>query len=1062
MAGGRTPYLGPSGATGGRTPYLGSQSASAGRTPYLGGGQPSKGGGGGFLHAVGHALGLGAHWTAQKADLAAHDVKGIPGGIVEVGKATAPGMIYNAVVHNQSPLSTFHKQTEPLAKGYAKQTLTTLEHPLRDPFQTVILAAPLASGVAKAGLAANAARTGDLAGAARIATPLRRIPVTPRSIRTTGHVAMPVEGGAPGEVTLKATHATVPLHASTNAAVRLVQHAYDAVIQKALDERPQGRLAAHAAKRVAGSINETGRIQTRLANVPANLIERAGRGKLGLPRKLAQDALRLTSENSTPEEAAHFHGSQAVKGVAPETNGPLAVRYQRLAATGAVVRDAKGNAVIDAERFPKLAALDARIAKGQTTVDRIAEEHGLMTSEGLEARRNGPARIRAGGEYVGPGDAAAKRLARLEREHSAAVDQIVQAKFGKRPGQNEVNARTAHNKALAARGLPPGKTVTEGRRAAVEQEINDAIARSPDNPTLKRWADRLAEIDRLRAQQNPEHLGAVETPVGGIVGGESARPGRGFVTLKTSEKAPRKGTATVARGPVIGKARSFIPAKTATYSGLEKGLVPDNTTGLVETHMRDAQRYVARTRHAAKLVRTGSDLRRTTRDILVRDERVPASEIKPETKQLLGTERSTLNTVPEEATPKTLAEHAQELVPGLRDKFSRDEAQPVGQLAPKGYKWVDRNALGDLGEPVTPRGKPAKLADTINSGVTAMTVYFKPGHLATRTFTNAVTNIIQGSARPDEVAKSFQLWHALTDDERSAALAAGGQHGIEALPHEGTGRVSKVAGTGARWWAHRIDSPFRFNAVAYEARKAGINTPAEFRSFLHDLEHQDGLSASRVAQVDWVAKRANRASIMYDGLNAAEKRYLARAFWFFPWVKGATRFAGHTVAEHPVKAAALAVAGQRGRQQQLSALGPVPSYEQGLIPLGGGARPRTTDLTTFTPYGSAADVLEAAARPSNVSGFLNPTYGALLTGLTGVNSSGNKTKSPIGDAASELFSPTPEAQIISALMHRPSDARLFRKTPGSQAARALFGPAAPRRVNRAVLNTAAAREKAGR
>lgn len=48
------------------------------------------------------------------------------------------------------------------------------------------------------------------------------------------------------------------------------------------------------------------------------------------------------------------------------------------------------------------------------------------------------------------------------------------------------------------------------------------------------------------------------------------------------------------------------------------------------------------------------------------------------------------------------------------------------------------------------------------------------------------------------------------------------------------------------------------------------------------------------------------------------------------------------------------------------------------------------------------------ARPGTTLQQANPAYSALLTALAGVNQYGEKTNSPISDAASELFAPTPE------------------------------------------------------
>jgi len=213
-----------------------------------------------------------------------------------------------------------------------------------------------------------------------------------------------------------------------------------------------------------------------------------------------------------------------------------------------------------------------------------------------------------------------------------------------------------------------------------------------------------------------------------------------------------------------------------------------------------------------------------------------------------------------------------------------------------------------------------------------------------------------------------------------------------------------------------------------------------------------------------IAKEANRAGIAYDRLNDFERRYIARGVWFLPWVKGATVFAGHTFAEHPYKSAVLGTAGVQGRETQQAQLGELPSYEQGLIRLGGGDRPLVTDLSTFSPFSTPADVLEIGAHRGEAPGFLNPVYSSVADAALGVNQFGAPTTQPLAAIPSNLAAPTPEMQILAAYLKRNQDQsrRMFKTTPGSALARALVGPAMPRRLNLDASSSAAAREKSGR
>jgi len=114
------------------------------------------------------------------------------------------------------------------------------------------------------------------------------------------------------------------------------------------------------------------------------------------------------------------------------------------------------------------------------------------------------------------------------------------------------------------------------------------------------------------------------------------------------------------------------------------------------------------------------------------------------------------------------------------------------------------------------------------------------------------------------------------------------------------------------------------------------------------------------------------------------------------------------------------------------------------------------------PFGTPADALGMIARPGEISGQLNPVLGAALTAATGINQYGSKTKTPLGDAIAELFSPTPEAQIASAYLHPHGPQAVFHPTALSALARALAGPELPRAASYAALRSSGARQLAGR
>lgn len=1053
--------------------------------------------GGGILGAVSSA----GNWVGSKAGLAAHDLKTIPGGIVQVEELMRHGTTA-ALTGNTKALDQNAKDIKALGRAQAESVSTSLKHPLRDPFQTTVNLLTLgnagAGGIARVSAASDAARAGE-------------------GIGTVGKALVKKPEFAPR--LLKVGDEQVPLVASKSALMRGAQKVYDKKLQKAIDTNPDSRLGSHATKRVGGSIAETQRYRDRMQTAPANTLEaqgaKLGRGKGAPPKKVQQAALRLTSENSTAEESAAFHRGQAAKGVSPKENLKQAAIYDKVADHGLLTKDAAGNVAIDAAKFPRLAQIDERLAKGQTEVDKIIAKHGEMTPAGLKTRRDAPGRIRAGGKYDAtpsrqgrvaqvreyPGRAktvtrdmteteATARLATLDKQYEGFVNRIIPetSQYGGKASQREQLRRNFEN----AKGKGPRqRTVKSEEFRTAEAKLHATVEKNKGNATADRVAAIIAERDQLREALNsrsgfdtPKPLPSLTETIPGkprrvqlptieaskaggrFVGGESARPGRGYVPYKTVEpRAPKSGRASAA-SPVVGKAKSFLTKKPFTGSGLEHGKVPDNTTGLVARHMRAAYRYVNTDSYRKQALRTGSDVRVSSRDVLVRDPALTADKIPQEIDAMLG--RKTLTTDELAGHQAAFSDYMQRMIPGLRNKFSEDNAQGIGTQAPKGYKWVDKNVLGDLAKaPLGPRGKFAKAADSVNAAVTAATVYFKIGHIGTRVLTNASTNILQGSADPVSLGRSVTLWKALDHEDRTRALGAAGQHGFEAMPHEGATLAAKVAGKGANWWAKHADAPFRFNSIAYEARKAGFDTLPKFRYFLDKLQDPSGLSPQEFAKIDGAAKEANRAGIAYDRLSTTERQFISRGVWFYPWIAGASRFAAHTLTEHPYKSAILANTGVQGREDQQRELGDLPSYAQGLFDLRGPnstGRPLTADFSTFSPFSTPADVIDSVVHPGGLAGMLNPVNSAAAGALFGLNQYGEKSHtSRVTDAWNTLTAPTPEAQILNAYLGRKADQshRMYRTTWQSALERALAGPGLPRRLNVPAAHASAAREKSG-
>ena len=1075
----------------GKTPSFGSMTGKTpptsggmtGKTPSFGGMTGKMPGGGSFVAAPApHHSFLGGlvhdvtslpsdvnkagHWVAGKTSLAGRDILGTPGGIWDLvssdlqavsddlhGRNKQANLAFWHDLGQGHVLRAFGEYKKPgvtpaaqravgAAEGFVSSSKTALEHPLRDPFATAMTVLPLLHGIGKAA---------DIGSGGRIMGTERLITARP--------------GAEP-----------VPLKASLNPAVRMVQHMHDRIIQRALNDFPESRLAKYGRSRVHGSIKESLRASERANVAPASVIEAAGRSlgpnrvrartKIGVsrlespvPRKLQEAALRLTSENNTAEEAAAYHRGQAAANVSPKQNLRMAALYDRVAAARLLnPRNEEGFVTVNGDLHPNLAKVDALVAHGQAMVDQFARDYGLMTDAQLQARLDAPARIRNGARYVEPTAARQgapsaalvrqrAQVARLQGLHDRAVGRAGQAARIRVRAKPELEA-------VGTRVVGKGKFYPA--QGAVRAERLGAA--------LSVAKDRLAQMEAAAAKR---------VQPTGLVGGEGAFPGRGFVTHRAWLPKKVSTAAASAPGPYIGRVRSFIPGARFRGTGLEHGLVPDETTRLVAQHMRSAAKYVNSQEFRDAIARTGGDTKRSHNDVLL----LKPGEGKPLSvaeRQKLGItdKQSTLNQLPEGDEVHGFAGFLRHLVPGLADNFSWDEQAPLGTTAKEGHVWVDRNMLGDLGRlPGPGRSDPLLRGfDNVNSAITAATVYFKLGHIPTRYVTNAVTNMIQGSAHPAEIAKAVALWRQLSAEERMRALGLSGQHGYQALPiGEGRGLlstgISTAARGGANWWAKHADAPFRFNSISYEARKLGYDTPVKFKEFMRLARtNGKGVEPKQWARIDGALKRANRENIAYDRLSSVERNWLARAFWFYPWTAGATRWAVNMALEHPYKTAALTALGVHGRQQQLAELGLTPSYAAGLFRVGGSDwAPRVADVSTLLPW-STAGQLAQGPKYETLDQFLNPATSALFQAALRQNQYGQHTNHPLTSALAALTAPTPETQVLNAYLQRHADqsSRMYHKTPWNVLARALFGTWLPRNYNPAAGASAYAREQSGR
>ena len=1089
MAGGFNTGLGKSGGS------FNTGTGSGGFDTGLGGGpgggahpkfklNPSSGVRFGRGAALNSSSGLG--WLGSKLSLAGHDLLGMPGGIYHLAKPI--GMQFYDIARygprdawggkkGEKALEANQRAALDQATGVVRGAVQSVKHPLRDPFQTGLNLAPgldVLGRVGEAGIAAKAAEGGMGARAAEAARTLVRNhgDIAPRTLRS----------GKNTPVTL--------IH-SRNAGMRLAtKYLYDRPVQRAMDKEAQAqgvgrvtsRIAAHGKARIAGALAEEQRAVQRMNALPADKLERAAvrltKTPLRAESRLHSAALELTSTQTPPEMAAAYHERQALEfgkkaasasGKEAEQLAETAQRHEKVASLYHKVHEndlvhvdlnrPDGEKVFINPAKARLAAADSALAHVGGKGEEIIAEHNLMSPEGQTERINAPGRVRADAIYVQPTPGRLGVESHILKEARAQVAKL-----------EKLHARTV------LKSLGDTRRNTEISRATP-----DLAMPYENDPRVMRISGALSVArDRLQKLE-AAHENRI-TPTG-LIGGENALPGRNFTSYRSSEKAGQPGVLSVAQRQRIGEAQSPIDIdKVFTGENIRQGRIPKNVALSAARHYRQLAKFANTMSLRRSIIEAdGSALKRSGRDILIRE---PGTDAKPLTevmKQALGEAHAALHdhVSLEElhaGTQEGLRALHQFLNQHILDRAESSAADAIGTPAPKGYKWVDSKLTEQLQKDAAPHATgvktlPGKMMDNTNAAITALTVYFKVGHAFTRFLTNAATNIMQGSLRPDQATKNFLLWKKLSPEMQDKLVAAAGQQGFTALPSEAgfegpiSRGVSAVARGGARAWARLADSRFRANSLLYELRKVGYDSPEKVSSALDAIQRNGkGLPAHEWSRLSAAFRRADREAISYDRLNEFEKRFLARAVWFYPWVKGSSVWTVRSVLEHPFKMAAAGNLGAQGRKEQLSELGLVPSYEQGLIDVGGGKHglPNTVDMSTFSPVGTLGQLANIPEVKGSLAQQLNPALGSLLDYAQGTNSYGEPSNSPFSDALNNLFAPTPEDQLVSALSrgHKGQSKRMFPATNWkSELYRYLLGPGiAQRPTNRAALHKAAARE----
>jgi hypothetical protein len=544
----------------------------------------------------------------------------------------------------------------------------------------------------------------------------------------------------------------------------------------------------------------------------------------------------------------------------------------------------------------------------------------------------------------------------------------------------------------------------------------------------------------------------------GLVGAEGFTGGQMRIPTVPAYKQPRstKLPAAVGGGDIVSTVKDLAtlkhPYKGGAYRG---GKIRNDVVHLVAESALEAHRYWTLLHGRDRLVKHAKDVPTSKYDIPIRVEELPGQ---PAAKEIIARleEQHVSN-------PESLAvlSHGYETM--RRALFPLEHGQKAEEFVGiPGVKFVDRRLLGGLDKPNPLLGAmqhgPVRctvaVVDAINNATRLSVLYLKPAYLAPNLLGNLGMNLVQqGFAAPRNLRNAAKLNAEAGPDVVARVDAAMGE-GISGALESQLGPLSKATHMGARQWSRVVDVVPRRAAFLHEARRAGYKTEADLKRLVTDpAAHEDLLQ---------VTKRANDAIIDYGRLGPVEQAIVRRLFFFYPWLKGATRWSVHFVSEHPAQAAAVGELGQLGEQIQQEAFpGGLPSYARALIPAGGKAHglPTTLNPASVSILQTPADVGAAAAsvvrgdsRPlTDLGQFFAPGPSLLAAAAKGKGRS----------AAVDFARSQPLARLAG--LSRDAKTYPYQKDPLQRALYfALGGSFVPRATDPNVLARSHRREQKGR
>jgi hypothetical protein len=295
----------------------------------------------------------------------------------------------------------------------------------------------------------------------------------------------------------------------------------------------------------------------------------------------------------------------------------------------------------------------------------------------------------------------------------------------------------------------------------------------------------------------------------------------------------------------------------------------------------------------------------------------------------------------------------------------------------------------------------------------------------------------------DPVARYYSgLYKQGFANEAAQTLTIKGKH----LP----ARTAKVINVGARGFypiTHKVAEEFLRNlsARAELRRSQVVQSLMKGGKSFNDAVTE--ASASPVFRAR-IQAHVNNSLGEYHYLNPTEKA-IRQLVPFYTWDRAIARHGVHMALEKPGRVAVATRQGEAGTHQTEQALGNIPDFLKGALPLGEGSQGRTKILTTqgLNPYASIPDVADTVgalvgignAKPAGViASQINPIITGAIESATGQSLlSGarlpHRKGGIIGQTASDIVESLPQVKLAETLINGEAQPKPNKRTGQDQA-----------------------------